>query len=857
MSDKILKSYTNIPQHLYVERSADKQLKSIIEDMQRPGYVLVARQMGKTNLLLNAMRNLQTDKRKFVYIDLSNRFNTERDCYEFIIESIFDMLEEELWDVRDEIEEIGRKARIDHSYYNNSIRKILKHISKDLVIVLDEIDALRTADYSDNFFSLIRSNYFTRTSYPEQENLTYILSGVIEPKDLIKDRNKSPFNIGEKIYLDDFSREEFYGFISKSQINISTDLKDHIYSWTQGNPRLSFDICSELESIILQGETLNPKIIDDVIESKYLKSYDIAPIDHIRELVSDSTEIRDAVYGIITKNTDNSIINDATKNKLYLYGIISSNKQDSLKIKNPIIEKSLNKKWLESLEFDVSNIINAAIKLINESNNPFEGKELLIKAIELEPEHQLALHYLGVAERALGNFSASIKFLSKKPYNVSASSFSHFNQKLLIALNYQNLNDSLSACREFEYILENSPKESSNWYLSAVTLGMHLYTLNREEEGEKLLYEVLSLKNVEEEEPSSDQSPDMKAYSLSYSGYFLSLKHYNNGEKDKALELCETSLELGVVEHYPKLMLLKRSITNSSSNDIISDIVNHIIKQRISLTYHKSNESSPEFDFYAISKLMAISFENNRQDFTNLFNHIYESYESLIETIVIEATQHTESFDNVVSIIEYALNHNELKERRNLIRRYIVANLFRESKVNSKYQDTFNNPSILNNHDDWTFEDSILLLGKIEEFFKNKQFNEAIEYFNAVCPTLYKLTDDSSIKESGMAFYLLASHYFDTKNFELFEKHSSEALRRLQIKTTGRSLVSEEQGKQLVNNIISARKNHVKKRVQAKTYKPNDMVMILDSSGSTKRVKFKTVKNSIKQGLCKIIEEGT
>jgi hypothetical protein len=65
---------TIIPSHLYVERAADRQLRSVIEDMGRPAYVLVARQMGKTNLLLNARRSLENDQLRFVYLDLSTRF---------------------------------------------------------------------------------------------------------------------------------------------------------------------------------------------------------------------------------------------------------------------------------------------------------------------------------------------------------------------------------------------------------------------------------------------------------------------------------------------------------------------------------------------------------------------------------------------------------------------------------------------------------------------------------------------------------------------------------------------------------------------------------------------------------------
>ena len=52
---KVLKPYTIIPTHLYVTRNADKQLRMLVDDMGRPGYVLVSRQMGKTNLLLKGI----------------------------------------------------------------------------------------------------------------------------------------------------------------------------------------------------------------------------------------------------------------------------------------------------------------------------------------------------------------------------------------------------------------------------------------------------------------------------------------------------------------------------------------------------------------------------------------------------------------------------------------------------------------------------------------------------------------------------------------------------------------------------------------------------------------------------------
>lgn len=211
--EKVLKKYTTIPQHLYVNRSADIQLKRIIEEMQRPGYVLVARQMGKTNLLFNAKRTLENENRLFAYVDLSNLYKSERDCYRNIINSIIEPNLIIFDSIEDDIEKIRVKDLPPHNEYHRSLITILNFFKGDLVIILDEIDALKSVDYSDNIFAQIRSNYFSRTSYPVLERLTYALSGVIEPTELIKDKNKSPFNIGDKIYLDDFTRDEHDNFI--------------------------------------------------------------------------------------------------------------------------------------------------------------------------------------------------------------------------------------------------------------------------------------------------------------------------------------------------------------------------------------------------------------------------------------------------------------------------------------------------------------------------------------------------------------------------------------------------------------------------------------------------------------------
>src|SRR5207237_7379159 len=78
-----------------------------------------------------------------------------------------------------------------------------------LVIFIDEIDLVRGLPFStDEFFAGIRECYNRRTRDPEFRRLTFCLLGVAAPSDLIRDRRLTPFNIGRRIELTDFTPTE-------------------------------------------------------------------------------------------------------------------------------------------------------------------------------------------------------------------------------------------------------------------------------------------------------------------------------------------------------------------------------------------------------------------------------------------------------------------------------------------------------------------------------------------------------------------------------------------------------------------------------------------------------------------------
>src|SRR4029078_2487879 len=78
-----------------------------------------------------------------------------------------------------------------------------------LVIFIAEIDVVGSVPFSQGeFFAAIRECYNRRTEEPEFNRLTFCLLGVATPADLIRDARTTPFNIGRRIELTDFTETE-------------------------------------------------------------------------------------------------------------------------------------------------------------------------------------------------------------------------------------------------------------------------------------------------------------------------------------------------------------------------------------------------------------------------------------------------------------------------------------------------------------------------------------------------------------------------------------------------------------------------------------------------------------------------
>jgi WD40 repeat protein len=230
----------------YIVRAADETLHAGLT-AGRFCYVLTSRQMGKSSLMHHTAGRLRAEGYTVVTLDLSKIGTnlTLDQWYYSLLRGVGQQLRMQPsltahWEQHAALSPLQR-------LFTALDEQVAPACAKEgLILFVDEIDTVRRLPFSaDEFFAAIRERHNARAVGEETHRVTFCLLGVASPANLIADPRTTPFNIGLRIELTDFTPEEATPLAEGLEPD-AQPLLARILHWTGGHPYLTQRLCLDL-----------------------------------------------------------------------------------------------------------------------------------------------------------------------------------------------------------------------------------------------------------------------------------------------------------------------------------------------------------------------------------------------------------------------------------------------------------------------------------------------------------------------------------------------------------------------------------------------------------------------------------
>lgn len=337
----------------YVERRADKEL---FDALMRGEfcYVLTARQMGKSSLMIRTAARLRGAGIGVAVLDLTaiGQNLTAEQWYGGLVVQVGQQLylEDELIEFWTSQQLLGPMQR----WVKALCTVVLAKHTGRLVIFVDEIDAVRSLPFStDEFFAGIRECYNQRSEDSDMERMTFCMSGVATPSDLIRDTRTTPFNIGRRIELHDFTEKEAGPLVKglRCEQKQGAAILKRIFHWTGGHPYLTQRLCLAVsEEKTIPGDDRIDSLCEFLFCSKRAQERDDNLL-FVRERMLRSEADLSGLLDLYAKVRRHKAVQDDQTNVLVsilrLSGITRT-EGGRLKIRNRIYERVFDVAWVKA-----------------------------------------------------------------------------------------------------------------------------------------------------------------------------------------------------------------------------------------------------------------------------------------------------------------------------------------------------------------------------------------------------------------------------------------------------------------------------------------------------------------------------
>ncbi len=229
----------------------------------------------------------------------------------------------------------------------------LQRLPGRLVVFLDEIDFAKSLPFStDELFAAIRACYNRRVLDPEMARITFCLLGVASPSDLIRDSRTTPFNVGRRIELTDFTPTEAAPLTLGLRCDSSaaeTVLARVLY-WTGGHPYLTQRLCRAAA----EAQATSDSAVDRLCEELFLSTRARASDDNLlfaREQMLRGEADRASLLTLYSRIRERKRVPDDPTDQiisiLRLSGVVRT-VGGRLSVSNRIYQRVFDRRWVES-----------------------------------------------------------------------------------------------------------------------------------------------------------------------------------------------------------------------------------------------------------------------------------------------------------------------------------------------------------------------------------------------------------------------------------------------------------------------------------------------------------------------------
>jgi len=228
----------------YLSRRADDELFNFCRQSAF-AYVLTARQTGKSSLMVRTMDRLAKENIRSVIIDLTQIGGQVTPAQWYL--GLIAIIEGQMalgvdaaawWEVNAYLGPTQRMTKFFEEV-------LLKKVAEPVVVFVDEIGATLGLDFADDFYAAIRYMYNARAIKPEFKRLSFALLGVAAPGDLIRDPQRTPFDVRHRVELGDFTYEEAAPLAEGLNLppGEAKQALRWAMKWTNGHPYLTQRLC--------------------------------------------------------------------------------------------------------------------------------------------------------------------------------------------------------------------------------------------------------------------------------------------------------------------------------------------------------------------------------------------------------------------------------------------------------------------------------------------------------------------------------------------------------------------------------------------------------------------------------------